>query len=91
MSIIKIPQDFTQTDFQEIDMSTCKRSKFQIDRLLEISKQDDFHNFVCCQDQKKLWVVFPEFSGPFTCLWMDKAEVLHAERIGRRRVLKIIK
>jgi len=90
MSIIQIPHTHQKLKFQFVDMSTCKRSTFQINRLVEISNKEDFDTFVFCQDQQQLCIVFPEFACAFTIMWYDKSGVIHAERIGRRKVLNVI-
>jgi hypothetical protein len=87
-NIIKIPHSSKQDQFQEIDMTTCKRSQFQIDQLTSISQREEFEQFVLCQDRGQLWIVFPEFDCAFACLWYDKSNNLHLEKIGRRKVLR---
>ncbi|MGZ8924857.1 MAG: hypothetical protein ACXW2E_03130 [Nitrososphaeraceae archaeon] len=90
MSIIKIPHTKDQTEFQLIDMKSCKRTQFQIDTLLEISKKEEFNQFVVCEDTNQLWIVFPEFEGPFVCLWYDTSNTLHVTKIGKTKILNDI-
>ncbi len=87
-TIIKIPHSTAQDVFQEIDMTTCQRSRFQIDQLTKISQRDEFDYFVVCQDNNQLWIIFPEFNSKFNCLWYDKSNNLHLDVIGRRKVLR---
>lgn len=88
--LIHIPFNTDRTTFQTIDLDTTKRSKFQIDQLVDISNKSEFSHFVTLADGDKQWIIFPEFTGPANILWYDKDGYLHLTRIGVKRVLRAV-
>jgi len=78
------------SEVQTFDMSTCKRSLFQIQTLQDIANRDDFAHFVAVQDTTGSFIMWPEFKGPANVMWYDKSGSLHLFRIGANRILRTL-
>lgn len=61
-------------------------SEFQRNRIREIASTDSF-DFACTQTHDTDDRGRVRRPGPVMFLWIDKDDVLHAERLGRKRIL----
>jgi len=86
--IVKIPHDNINSGFQEFNLETCKRTKFQINRVKQISELSEFKQFVLTNTDIGLIIVHPDYKSKFTCLYYDKSDKLICEVIGLNRVLR---
>lgn len=76
---------------QTFDMETCRRSEFQIQKLLEISQRPTFAYFVTqgfiggIEGKKNL--IYPEYPDPFLMSWYNRDGSSEAMKIGRVGIL----
>lgn len=72
MSTINVPFcRLPNSKYQSFDMTTCQRSPEQVATLLEVSQRPEFAYFVVTQSINEEYIISPEYSCEFHCMWYD--------------------
>lgn len=86
-SLISIPLSVERDALvQHIDTRSMKRTMFQIQQILEVSRRPDFHHFVPFLDGVAM-ILDTNYADPVTIMWFDVTRQGWAGRIGTRQML----
>lgn len=86
-SLISIPLSIEPgAAIQHIDTRSMKRTMFQIQQIVEISRRPDFHHFIPFIDGVAM-ILDVSYADPVTIRWFDATRQGWAGRIGARQML----